>query len=201
MQAHRRGEAFYTVGFQDPKNLSEGGIVVGQIGKIGNAPIIGGELDDVCGKAAGATGVEKDRIHVVAGDEPTGGISRIIVNWNAQAGEGGVEIGEAVILKGDDPLVVICERSVDAAVAFGGGGDALVTGDDGSGAVFGVAHGAMEDRLTFFVYGRVVHQERAEDAGFYEFRVGLVSGAFDDEGKKAKAGVAIAKAGAWWEIG
>ena len=36
---------------------------------------------------------------------------------------------------------------------------------------------------------------------FYKTGVGLVGGAFDDEGEQAEAGIAIAKAGAGLEVG
>ena len=142
----------------------------------------------------------------MAGDEPAGGV--VIAGCGAWGGagcglyrelealQGGGEVDEALLLEGADPLAVIDKGGVDATIALGGAGNALVGGKESAGAVFSVTHGAVEDGAVFFIDGRVVHVKGHEDPIFYKAGVGLVGGAFDDECQQAEAGVAIAEPGA-----
>ena len=99
------------------------------------------------------------------------------------------------------PFIIVGQGGVDAAVAFGGAGDALVGWDDVSRGVAGVAHGAVRDVISCFVYGGAVHMEGEEEAFFEEAGVGLVRGAFDDECQEAKSGIAILEPRARREVG
>ena len=144
--------------------------------------------------------MKEDRVLTISRNEPTRGIGGIRVDGKAEAVQGCGKVDESVLLKGDDPFVIICQRGVDTAVAFGGGGDALVPGDDSAGAVFGETHGAVINQSSVPIYRRVIHVKRKEYVRSYEFRIGLVSGPFDDEGKQAEAGVAVPEAGAGRKI-
>ena len=119
-----------------------------QVGEVGDAPFVIGDLDDVGGEAAGAAGVEEDGWGG-GGDEPAGGVEGGGTYGEAEAFKGGGQVDEAVLLEGADPFGVVGEGGVDATVAFGGAGDALVRGDDRAGAVFGEAHGAVVDGPVF----------------------------------------------------
>lgn len=74
------------------------------------------------------------------------------------------QIKEPVLLEGFYPFRVIYDRRIDAAIAFGGAGGALIGG---------VAHGALGDMVTDFVDGRAVHMQGNEDAVVDELRVGF----------------------------
>lgn len=67
----------------------------------------------------------------------------------------------------------------------------MVGGDDGAGAVFGIAHGPVGDVLAGCVHGGAIHVEGGEDALFYKLGVRLMGGPLDDEGQKAETGVAV----------
>ena len=202
LETHDGSEIRHAAGHQEPKDLAEGFLIVGEIREVGDAPVVGGNLDDIGGEAAGAAGVEEG-YRGLAANEPTccvvGGGS--VFYRELETVEGSGEVDEAVLPEGEDPFAVIGEGSVDAAVALGGAGDTLVRGDGCTGTVFGVAHRAVKDGLAFHVDGRVVHVEGEEDVIFYKAGVGLVGSALDDEGQQAEAGVAVAEAGTRREIG
>ena len=105
------------------------------------------------------------------------------------------------MLQGIYPFAIVRQGGVDAAVAFGGAGDALVGWEDVTGGVAGVAHGAVGDGLSCFVYGGAIHVQGEEEAFPEEAGVGLVGGAFDDECQEAETGIAVLEPSAWREVG
>ena len=160
LKAHCGGETCHSAVFKELQYLPEGCLVVREVGEVGDTPFVAGDLDNIGREAASATGVKEDQ-GGATGYEPTRSIVGIggVVDWEAEALQSGGEIDEPVLLESEDPFTVIDERGVDAAIAFGGAGDALVRGDCVGGTVLGIAHGTMEDGVAFFVDGRVVHAE------------------------------------------
>jgi len=102
-------------------------MVVGQVGEEGDAPVVGGNLDNVGGEAAGAAGVEEDSWGLAV-NEPTSCIERggSVIYWELETVQGGGEVDEAILLEGDDPFAEIGKGGIDAAVAFGCACDTLI---------------------------------------------------------------------------
>jgi hypothetical protein len=188
--------------FEDMKDGCEGGGVVGEIGETDDAPLVAGELDDEIVEATGAAGMEEEQGR--AGTfEPAGGVKAAWFFFYREA-QPAYDVGQPeqlILLQRPDPFSIIGQRGIDAAVAFGGAGEALVGRDDAAGGVAGIAHGAMGDMVIRLVDGRAVHMKGKEDPLLEEAGIGLVGGALDDQRQEAESGIAVLKAAAGREIG
>lgn len=185
----------------DAGDLLEGGAVVGYVGEIDDGEAVCRQSDHEIGEPASAARVEEE-VGVAGGFEPAG---RIITVWHTGNGEAkpSHDVGqpeEAVLLQALNPFGIIGEGGIDAAVAFGGAGDALVGHDDAAGGVACVTHRTMRDGVVLFIDRAAGHAQRLEDAVVYEPGVGFVRGALDDQRQQAEPGIAVAETAAGRKI-
>ena len=158
--------------FEDVEDGFEGAAVVGDVREIDDGPGVAGELDHEVGEAAGAAGVEEES-RAGKRDEPSGSVVGLWADRELEAVEGWGEGNEGILLQGFYPSGIIGKGGIDAAVAFGGAGDALVRRDEMAGRIAGVAHGTAGNVATGFVDGRAVHVEGDEDVVVDVLGIGL----------------------------
>jgi hypothetical protein len=108
---------------------------------------------------------------------------------------------KAVLLQCMYPFGIIGDRRIDAAVALGGAGDALVGKDDAAGGIACVAHCPVRDGLVRYVDGGVVHVEGQENAFADKGWIRLMRDAFDDQRQQTETGIAVAEPAARRKIG
>lgn len=179
--------------FEDLQDSFEGSAVVGAVGEIDDACIVCRQPDDEIIEAAGTAGVEEE-FGIVVVEEPAGGVVAFVQagDGEAKAAEGGREGQESVLLQCIYPFGIVGQGGIDAAVAFGGAGNALIGG---------IAHGAVRDVAACFVDGGAIHVQGQEDVLADEFREGCFRDAFDDEGEETETRVAVSEAAAGCKIG